>query len=218
LVAELGLAPGSRVCDVAAGTGKLTELLVPVRAELVALDPVPGMRAMFRRKFPDIPLVAGVAEGLPFMSASLDAVLVAQGWHWFDHDRAGAEMARVVRAGGGLGLVWNARDRSVGWVDEVWSVIDRVEKRAPWRDHEHWRESAHPIPGFGPMRTAEFRHTQPLTPHQVVQRIASVSHVATLPDAHRAAVLEEVRTIVLAQGESSLELPYRVDCIAYVRD
>jgi len=222
LAEHLRLAPATRVCDVAAGTGKLTRLLEPTGAELLALEPVPGMRATFRELLPDVPLVAGTAEQLPFAAASLDAITVAQAWHWFDHVRATAEAARVLRPNGRLGLVWNARDRSEEWVDAVWSIMDRIEKRAPWRDHENWRDSAlSGMPGFGELHAAQFRHTQQLTTEGVVRRIASVSHVAVLPDAERAAVLDEVRTVLAThpavRGRDVVELPYRVDCYYAVR-
>ena len=217
LVEHLGITPGRRVADVAAGTGKLTRLLVPVGASLLAVEPVPGMRTTFRRLLPQIPLVAGTAEAMPFAPATLDAITVAQAWHWFDHERATAEAARVLSRGGRLGLVWNARDRSEPWVDEVWSIMDRVEKRAPWRDHENWRDSARqgPMPGFGALHEAEFHHTQQITPDGVVQRVASVSHVAVLPGPERDAVLDEVRAVLAThpavKGRESVEIPYRVD-------
>jgi SAM-dependent methyltransferase len=142
---------------------------------------------------------------------------VAQAWHWFDHDRATAEAARVLRPGARLGLVWNARDRSEQWVDAVWSIMDRVEKRAPWRDHENWRDSAlRSMPGFGELHAAEFRHTQAMSPEGVVQRVASVSHVAVLPPAEQQQVLDEVRQVLAThpavRGRESVEIPYRVDC------
>ncbi len=217
-VEHLRIAPGRRVADVAAGTGKLTRLLVPAGADLLAVEPVPGMRATFRRVVPEIPLVAGTAEAMPFPAATFDAITVAQAWHWFDHERATAEMARVLKPGGRLGLVWNARDRSEPWVDEVWSIMDRVEKKAPWRDHENWRDSANrEMPGFtGGLRSAEFRHRQAITPEGVVQRVASVSHVAVLPEAEREQVLGEVRHLLAthpaARGRELVEIPYRVDC------
>ena len=217
-VEHLRLAPGRRVADLAAGTGKLTRLLEPsVGAGLLAVEPVPGMRETFRRLLPHVPLVAGTAEALPFAAASLDAITVAQAWHWFDHDRATAEVARVVRSGGHLGLIWNARDRSESWVDEVWSIMDRVEKHAPWRDHENWRDSAmRAMPGFGELHVGEFRHMQQITPEGVVQRVASVSHVAVLPGPERQAVLGEVRTLLrthpAVRGQELVEIPYRVDC------
>jgi SAM-dependent methyltransferase len=216
-VEHLRLGPGRRVADVAAGTGKLTRLLVPTGTTLLALEPVAGMRATFRRLLPEVPLVAGTAEAMPFTAASFDAITVAQAWHWFDHDRATAEVARVRRSGARLGLVWNARDRTEPWVDAVWSIMDRVEKRAPWRDHENWRDSAmRAMPGFGAVHVAEFRHTQQMPPEGVVQRVASVSHVAVLPPPEQARILDEVRHLLAThpavQGRERVEIPYRVDC------
>lgn len=216
-VEHLHIAPGQRVADVAAGTGKLTRLLVPAGAALLAVEPVAGMRATFHELLPEIPLVAGTAEAMPFADATLGAITVAQAWHWFDHERASSEAARVLRKGARLGLVWNARDRSEPWVDEVWSIMDRVEKRAPWRDHENWRDSVHagPMSGFGKLHEAEFRHAQQITPEGVVQRVASVSHVAVLPGPEREAVLDEVRAVLAThpavKGRETVEIPYRVD-------
>ena len=217
-VDNLHIRPGAVVADVAAGTGKLTRLLVPTGADVVAIEPVAGMRASFRNALPDTQLVAGTAEALPLAARTLDAMTVAQAWHWFDHDRAVAEVARVLRPGGRLGLVWNARDRTEPWVDAVWSIMDRVEKRAPWRDHENWRDSAlhRPLPGFGPLHSAEFRHTQAMTPEGVVQRVASVSHVAVLPPVEQQLVLDEVRHVLAThpavRGRETVQITYRVDC------
>ncbi len=210
-VDRLGIGSGARVADLAAGTGKLTRLLRPTGARLLAIEPVPGMRATFRTVVPDVPVVAGTAEAIPLRDASLDAIVVAQAWHWFDHERALAEVRRVLAPGGALGVVWNARDRTVPWVNDVWSVMDRVEKKAPWRDHERDR---FPLAD----EHAEFRHEQPVTVEDVVRRVASVSHVAVLPGEERAKVLDEVRTIVATTApENDLRIPYRVDCFVLRR-
>ena len=221
-VEHLRIAPGATVVDLAAGTGKLTRLLVPAGAYLIAAEPVAGMRATFREVLPNVPIIATTAEQLPFRDGSLDAVTIAQAFHWFDEDRAIAALARAVRVGGRVGLVWNARDRSVPWVNDVWAIMDRVEKRAPWRDHENWRDSAlRDRPGFGPLNAAEFRHEQTVTPAAMVQRVASVSHVAVLPHAEREAVLEEVRNVLRSdpatRGRDELQVPYRVDCYWFER-
>jgi SAM-dependent methyltransferase len=218
---QLGIRAGARVCDLAAGTGKLTRLLVPLGADVIAAEPVAGMRAQFRTVLPDTTLVASTAEHLAFANERLDAVIVAQAWHWFDHDRAAAEVRRVLRPGGRLGLLWNARDRSIDWVDEVWSIMDRVEKRAPWRNHDSWRTDSIEMEGFGVSALTEFRHEQVLPPAAVVQRVASVSHVAVLPDAERAAVLDEVRAVLaghdVTRGQTVVSLPYRVDCVVLTK-
>src|SRR4051812_36066966 len=197
LVEHLRVGPGARVCDLAAGTGKLTRPLAPSRARPLAAEPVERKRTTFRELLPEVPIVAATAEALPFATASLDAVTVAQAWHWFDAERAAAECARVIKPGGALGLIWNARDRTEPWVNDVWAIMDRVEKHAPWRDHENWSDSAlGAMPEFGPVQPAVFHHRQAITREGVVQRVASVSHVAVLPPAERAAVLAEVRVIL----------------------
>ena len=216
LVDGLGLEPGRVVLDVAAGTGKFTRLLVPSGATVLAAEPVDGMRRRFLAAVPGVPVIGAVAEALPVARGALDAITVAQAFHWFDADRAFDEFARVLQLGGRVGLIWNARDRSSDWVNEVWSIMDRVEKRAPWRDHEHWRDSALGArSAFGPLHAETFRHEQSISPEGVVDRIASVSHVAVLPPAERERVLDEVRGVLThhpdTRSSSDLRIPYRVD-------
>jgi SAM-dependent methyltransferase len=216
LADNLELGPGRTVIDVAAGTGKFTRLLMPFGATLVAAEPVEGMRRSFVSAVPSVPVVASVAEALPIAGGSIDAVTVAQAFHWFDAERAFEEFGRLLRPGGRVALIWNARDRSSDWVNEVWSIMDRVEKRAPWRDHENWRDSAlGERTGFGAIHSATFRHEQLITPAEVVERMASVSHVAVLPPAEHERVLDEVRAVLTnhpdTRGRAELRIPYRVD-------
>ncbi|GIU87307.1 MAG: hypothetical protein KatS3mg009_1822 [Acidimicrobiia bacterium] len=221
IVGRIRPAPGRPVCDLAAGTGKLTRLLVGAGLPVVAVEPVAGMRAGFRAVLPSVPLVAGTAEALPFADGSLAAVTVAQAFHWFDTDRAAAELARVLPRGGVVACCWNARDRSVEWADRVWAVTDRVEAAAPWRDRERGRAGAPALEGFERLGDAEFHHEHALTPDAVVRRVASVSHVAVLPGRERAAVLEEVRGILRSHPQTRdrevVHLRYRVDCVAFAR-
>ena len=216
LVDHLRIRPGAVVVDLAAGTGKLTRLLKPSGATLIAIEPVPEMSHVLQQILPDVRVVAGTAEALPLKDASLDAVCVAQAFHWFDADGAFAELGRVLRPGGRVGILWNARDRSVDWVDRVWSIQDEVERTAPWRDHENWRESAFgERRGFGSLDRATFRHEHPMTPEGVVDRIRGVSHVAVLPQHEQSAVLARVREILATHPETKdrdeLRIPYRTD-------
>jgi SAM-dependent methyltransferase len=232
LVDRLRIGPGRRVVDLAAGTGKLTELLVGRGADLVAVEPVPPMLAQLRARLPGVPAVAGLAEALPFADGSLHAVAVAQAFHWFRPREALAELARVLPAGGRLGLIWNVRDRSVDWVDRVWTVMDRVEKHAPWRDHQddtggswqfgRWREDTLLQGGpWTPFERATFTHRHRVDHQGIVDRIRSVSHVATLSPDRQATVLAEVRAILREHPDTSgvelLEVPYRVDVMVTER-
>jgi SAM-dependent methyltransferase len=216
LVDALRITTDATVADVAAGTGKLTRLLVASGARVVAVEPVDGMRAFLAATTPRALAVAGTAEALPFADSSLDAITVAQAFHWFDGPAALREFHRVLRPGGRVGLVWNARDRTVSWVDAMWTVMDRVEKRAPWRDHDEWRETAFvDQPWFTPLTERTFRHEQVLTRDEAVDRMRSVSHVAVLPPDEQAAVLDEIRAVLARDpataGRDTVALPYRVD-------
>jgi ubiquinone/menaquinone biosynthesis C-methylase UbiE len=119
LVDNLRIKPGRQIVDLAAGTGKLTALLVEAGADVIAIEPIAAMRDRLRRQLPGTPVLAGTAEDLPLANRSVDAVLVAQAFHWFDVRRAMTEIARVVRPGGFLGLIWNPRDRGVEWADQL---------------------------------------------------------------------------------------------------
>lgn len=216
-VHHLRLHPGALMADLAAGTGKLTRLLLPTGALVIGIEPVEGMRRVLHQMLPGVPIVAGTAEAMPIKSSSLDAVCVAQAFHWFDAEKAFVELARVLRPGGRLGFAWNARDRSVDWVDRVWAIMDDVERRAPWRNHEDWRDSAlgrrrH----FGPLHSECFRHEHLTTPAGVVDRIRGVSHVAVLPAQEQHEVLERVRRLLDEHPDTrdrrELRVPYRLDC------
>jgi SAM-dependent methyltransferase len=126
------------------------------------------------------------------------------------------EIWRILRPGGRLGVIWNARDRSVAWIDRLWTIMDGVEKRAPWRDHD--LAGAAPLayrPGFGPLLEASFHHHQTLDRDGIVERFASVSHVAVLAEGERRKVLDEVRRVIDTDpettGKSELDLRYRTE-------
>lgn len=214
LVDHLRVRPNAVVADLAAGTGKLTRLLLPTGASVVAVEPVEAMRQVLHRLLPSVAVVAGTAEAMPIRSASLDAVCAAQAFHWFDAGAAFSELARVVRPGGRVGLAWNARDRDVDWVRRVWAILDEVERDAPWREPDEWRSSARP--DFGPLHSRTFRHEHLTTPAGMVDRVRAVSHVAAMEEQVQAEVLEAVERLLAehpeTRGRGELRVPYRVDC------
>lgn len=197
------------VIDVGAGTGKLTRELISAPATVIALDPVAEMLALIPGRAPRAHLVLGSAETIPVADAAVSAVTAAQAFHWFDPDRAWDEFARVLRPNGVVVLVWNARVRDKAWVDDIWTLLDRVEKNAPWRDHDH-PEMNESHAGFSDLERTCFDNAVEMNDETVLGRVLSVSHVAVLSEMQRATIADEVRAII-SSAERPLVMNYRTD-------
>jgi SAM-dependent methyltransferase len=208
-----GLPVRARVLDVGAGTGKLTAMLVPSAGDVVALEPVAEMRARLAADLPAVLVAAGAAEAIPFADASFDAVFAAQAFHWFDEARSLAEFHRVLRPGGRLGLVWNARDRSVRWVDEMSRIVDAHGDAIRRHESEEWKGAFAEPTGFTPLEAEEFPNVQQVDAAQVLDRVESTSFIATLPDDERRTILERVREVLEedpeTRGRARFAFPHR---------
>jgi SAM-dependent methyltransferase len=204
------LPPDAReVLDLGAGTGKLTTRLVERGLQVIAVDPIPEMLELLTNSLPDTPALLGTAEHIPLPDNSVDAVLVAQAWHWFDPEQAIAEVARVLRPGGRLGLVWNTRDERLGWVKDLGEIIGHEDD--PFN-------TSVALPGpFTEMDRHHVEWTNYLTPQALIDLVASRSYCITSPAAVRTQTLEQVRKLLathpaLAQS-GGLALPYITVCI-----
>jgi ubiquinone/menaquinone biosynthesis C-methylase UbiE len=207
VVSRLGLGPGRTVVDVGAGTGKLTRLLVPTGARVVAVEPLDEMRAQLEAAVPEVEALAGSAEALPLPDASADAITVASAMHWFDLGVALPEMHRVLRPGGGLAVVGQGRDSDDPLQDAVQEIVGR---HLPDRAELHgWRDGLAASPLFGPAKTFETRFEQLLDADGLAERVGTISYVARLPDAERAGLLAEVRALGAAQRRSPFPFRYR---------
>jgi SAM-dependent methyltransferase len=211
LVQGCGIGPGRTVLDLAAGTGKLTRLLVPTGAHVLAAEPVAGMRSQLVQALPAVPAVAATAEGLPFASLSLDAVLVGQAFHWFDLEAAAHEIARTLKPHGALGMIWNERDTTVPWVAELSKIIrwdERERWEVPYTTEVDWTEAfAGADTPFGPLARYDTVHAQAMDADLLVARVLSTSYLARADQEVQDDVEAQVRTLV-ADFPSTFELPY----------
>jgi len=209
---EVGLAPGKLVLDLGAGTGKFTRVLLTTGASVIAVDPVPQMLEQLSRAAPQATSLLGDAEHIPLPDSAVDAVVCAQSFHWFATGAALAEIHRVLRPGGVLGLIWNVRDASVDWVTRLTSLLVPHEGDAPRYDHGEWRR-AFPAPGFGPLRELHFPHEHVGSPQQVIlDRVSSISFVSALEPQERGRLLEQVGRLIeetpSLAGRKEVRFPY----------
>ncbi|MFQ6345875.1 class I SAM-dependent methyltransferase [Pseudomonas sp. R11F] len=214
----LGVEPQSTVIDLGAGTGKFTRLLSTLTPALIAVEPIAAMAAQLTRSLPDVRLVEGTAESIPLGDATADAVVCAQAFHWFATQAALAQIHRVVKPGGRLGLVWNVRDESVDWVAAISAIITPYEGDTPRFHTGRWREAFTGKYFSAPELTC-FPYKHVGSPQEVIMdRFLSVSFIAALPDAEKAKVSAQLQALIdthpALQGRDSVAFPYQTQ--AYV--
>jgi len=203
-------APGPRVLDLGAGTGKLTATLVALGAEVIAVEPDPAMLTELRRALPAVRALPGGAEAIPLPDASVDAVLAGNALHWFDMAVAGPEIARVLAPGGILAGLWNVLDDRMDWV----AGLERVSGSAaigPRDTLSSWRAATADmhlpntglVARFGSPEQAEFPHGQRRTADSLVATIATRAGMLVMPEQQQEATLGRIRAFLASRPETA---------------
>lgn len=195
MTAGLDLQPDRVVLDLAAGTGKLTRHLVATGANVIAVEPVEPMRRVLTDNLPTVAALDGTAESLPLPDEVLDAAAVGQAFHWFDASRALAELQRTLRPEGRAAIVFNRRAVETPLQAAIAELLAPYRGDTPsWTD-DAWQASITDAPGFETQGPRRFPHAQRVDADGLVGRVMSVSFVAMLDDAARAALLTGLRDI-----------------------
>ena len=196
------------VLELGAGTGKLTRVVARLGHDVHATDPDEAMLAVLEREVPGIRTAVGGAEEIPLPDSSVDAVIAGQAFHWFDLDRALPEIARVLRPGGRVCLLWNLRNEKIPWVRRLGALIGSPEEQRDWAQALIFSGL------FGFVEDRTFSHWQTIDRDSVQDLVLSRSTVAVLDDQARAAKLAEVLAFYddYGRGMDGMQLPYTTHC------
>ena len=208
LVDRLSLNPGRTLLELGAGTGKLTRMLAPSGARIIAVEPLAAMREALSRNLPDVEVLDAVAEDLPLEEGSVDATVAAQAFHWFDGDRALTELARVLGPSAPIALVWNVRDETVPWIRELTGLIEPYRGDTPSHRSLRWKAAFDTSDAFLPPELTSFPYLHATTRERIVARVLSISFIAALAAEERDAVAAAVRHLVQSD---EVAFAYRTD-------
>jgi SAM-dependent methyltransferase len=202
--------------DVAAGTGLLTRALAERVPRVVAVEPDDRMRAVLAERSPEVQALKGTGEQIPLPDASAEAVFVSSAWHWLDPERAIPEIARVLRDGGRLAVLWTSRDRDIEWVRDLDRGPDDPVWDAP-AESEHRRrrtEGLQNVTGFDHVEVASFAYVRTMPVEDVVEMVATYSAVITSPGPQRTSLLDTTRAKLNQRfpGASEIDVPIRTWC------
>lgn len=209
-----------RVADLGAGTGKLTRaVLASAPAQVVAIDPDQDMLNQLSERVPGVPTFVGAADSIPLPDAGLDALVCGQAWHWFDPESASAEIARVLRVGGILGLIWNVRDARVQWVRDLTAamsssaaeeMLERVDDEPSLLAREPFVRDADERWEWNRVMSRESIFTMA---HSRSNYITADADDRAVIDARIGEVLDEIGLV----GGAAVEMPYVTRAFRFVR-
>lgn len=196
------------VLELGAGTGKLTRQLVDQGHAVFATDPDEAMLAVLRERVPEVSAKVATAEEIPANDRSVDVVVVAQAFHWFDHEVAIPEIARVLKPGGHVALVWNSRDERIPWVRRMGAILGRQDL-----DTSSAERLVH-SDLFGFMEETSFKHWQEIDRETILDMARSRSSFAVMGDDERENHLAEVLAFYddYGRGMDGMRIPYVTRC------
>ncbi|RAP74178.1 class I SAM-dependent methyltransferase [Paenibacillus montanisoli] len=216
LYAEAGLTLSSVIADVGSGTGIFTRLLLERGNAVYAVEPNTDMRLAAEEQLSDFDRfrsVNGSAEATTLPDASVDAIVSAQAFHWFEPESTRLEFRRIVRPGSKTALIWNKRLVE----DDFCSEYDRLLLHyAPeYKDVNHRRLSHEDFAAFfqgGKYAKAVFANQQLFDLEGLKGRTMSSSYVPLPGSPAFEPYMKALETLFQAhQKDGAVRFPYETE-------
>ena len=203
--------------ELGAGTGLFTRALARHAGQVIAVEPDDRMRAVLAARSPGVHVIGGRGEQIPVPDACADGVFVSSAWHWLDHDVAVPEIARVLRDGGRLGVIWTSRDRRVDWVAELEALTWPRDSPVAPADGGRRRRHEVALPADAPFENvaaASFTFTRSMTIDDFIGWLGTYSRVITASEEEQAAGRARARAALARRADANglVEVPVRSPC------
>ncbi|MEG0488327.1 MAG: class I SAM-dependent methyltransferase [Acinetobacter sp.] len=211
---DLELDPHSSVVDLGAGTGKFLPYLKQVTPHIIAVEPITEMLEQLKIVHPDVQTLQAKSDKIPLNSASIDAVLCAQSFHWFANIETLNEIHQILKPNGHLGLIWNQRDEQTDWVKALTNVLLPIEGDTPRYHSGQWKQVFENQLLFQLESTQVFSQLQTGTVESVVsKRFLSVSFIASMPEIEQHKLKQQFEQIVFEytgkRPQDEIDFPYK---------
>ena len=155
------------------------------------------MRAILDDRVPEARALDGMAEETGLPDACADAVVAGSAFHWFDRARALAEITRILRAPGVVGLLGNGFDSSVRWVADLREILGGSRLGRPG----HWLSDEELLEYFDSVQERECPHEQIVDRDRLRDLALSRCSIATLEAVEQEALLKRVDALWVHEPE-----------------
>jgi SAM-dependent methyltransferase len=225
---RLSLSEHPQVVDLGAGTGRASLAMAERGWRVTAVEPGRAMLDVLRARASDAGLLVAThqasAEATGLNPGAVDLVTAAQSFHWFDKERAVAEMARIVRPGGGVALFWNVRDEKASPFVAAYHAL--LEERFGSADTGRYLQAGRPtgqdatrqafegLASFSPLQKIELRHEPVMSAEEFMGMAFTASYVRALSHDEQVRFRADLAALLAGHGLAELRefiVPYRVD-------
>jgi ubiquinone/menaquinone biosynthesis C-methylase UbiE len=203
LCEHLSLTVSSSIVELGAGTGKFTRILAKKYPNVLVVEPVPAMLEKLKSILPEVRGKLGTGEDIPSQDLSADAIIIANAFHWFSTEKAINEFKRVLKNGGGLGLIWNLDGVfTSAWGKIIDSWLDEIEGETPQYKTGLWRKVLEKSEFFSPLSEQHFSSSRATTPEEIIDRVMSISFVAAQPDSVKVDLQQRIEKLLATHPET----------------
>lgn len=203
---EMNLTESSVIADIGSGTGISSKLFLENGNKVFGVEPNAAMRSAaktFLGDYPSFISLDGTAENTNLPNDSVDYVIAAQAFHWFDQDKTLAEFKRILRPNGVIALIWNERQLDTSpFLIEYEKLLLKFANDYTKVRHDNVNEKSLADFFQTEFRRATFQNEQVLGFEGLKGRVLSSSYMPSETSENYVPMVAELRLLFAKHAES----------------